>query len=126
MKGVRTSCISGFNTFRDTTFYMNLNVLQHNEEPWGDNCYWVTVEFYLHYKSGCVFMNSRRVQVDVWKSLKDVVMEEFVDEMYKKMSIDFISKQEIIDIVDRMFKNDKSHSTPLMLAAESGALHTVH
>lgn len=126
MKGIRTSCISGFDNLRGATFFLNLNVLQNNGEPWGMNCYWLTAEFHFQYKGVCIFSNSRRVQVDTWKSLKDVVMEEFIDEMYKRMSIDFMPKQEVIDIVDRMFKNDNSYSTPLILAAECGGLHTVH
>lgn len=126
MKGVRTACISGFNNLREATLFLNLSVLQYDGEPWGENCYWVTAELHFDYKGMCIFTNTRRVQVDTWKSLKSLVMKEFVEEMYRRISIDFMPKQEVIDIVDRMFKNDKSHSTPLMLAAHDGGLHTVH
>lgn len=126
MKGVRTSHISGWDNFRQVTLHMNLDILQWNNEPWGDGCYWITAEFHFVHRGMLIFSNSRRVQVDQWKCLKEVVMDDFVETMYEKLNIDFMPKQEVIDIVDRMFKNNDDHSTPLTLAAEAGLYHTVH
>lgn len=127
MKGVRTACISAWDDRYGVALYLNLDVLQWNHEPMGDGGpYLLTVGANFVYKGKCVFMNSRKVQVDQWKSLKEVILADFVDEMYTRMGLDFMCKADVINLVDMMFKNTDDYCTPLVLAAEEGNYHTVH
>lgn len=126
METVRISCVSGYHPSKEIAIHLNMCMLQGQfEYPAIGEPYAGTVEFYFDYKGINFYQTNKRIFVDSWKSLKVVVIKEFVDNMFEKVGFDYTTKAEILLMIDKMFKNDNSHSTPLMLAAQCGELHTV-
>lgn len=126
MNGVRTACVSGWNTKSNVSVYLNLSVLQQDGEPAGDGYYWLLADWVFSHKHRPIFQGSRKVQVDQWKNMKSIVIEDFVNAMFSHMGVDIISREEVIDLVDQIFKNNDNYCTPLVLAAEQGTYHAIH
>lgn len=125
MNGVRTSCVYARDGESGIDVYLNFSILDFGE-GFEAPTFSTTVEFVLEYKKRAIYHNSRKILVDTWKNVKSVVLTEFIDDVYIRMGMDMISRDRLNEIVDNIFKNDNSYTTPLMRAAEEGGFHTVH
>ena len=128
MKQVRTSNFYIHDNKKGLSIITNIDVVQSPglEAHYGEDVHVVLIEYFFEIDGLCFYHNNRRLIVDSWGAMRGVFMTELVDDMFKCSSYDFITKDDVINLVDRMFKNDYGHSTPLMLAAEEGLPNTVH
>lgn len=127
MKQVRTSSFY-IHDKNGLSIISNIDVVQSPEleAQYGSDIHVVMIEYFFEINHVCFYRNNRRLIVDTWGALRGVFMTELVDDMFKTAGWDMIKKEDVINLVDRMFKNDYGHSTPLMLAAEVAEPHIVH